>query len=276
MLPSLQFLDTNVVRSREEEDTPPQEPQAKRRSTGPPCPPELRYEVEEVVNSRHIARGGSARFRTQPSSEEKTERELEFDEIESFTTIEITEEIAKADGEGKADRGQSDGEVIRRGVATTQYRLHTLKSDTTLLHVTGEFGVGEDAFDIPQVNDTVYTNGFVWTSTDPRWTWGVSRHHYIRCSIDVPAGNQVIVDRAPTRLSACDHGDGRTSYFPDVLISAGQFTVLEVSKFKQGGGDGYGELTTDMAQRMGRGATVYVDLRLRLENNTVFRQKGEE
>ena len=239
-----------------------------------PCPPELRYEVNELVNvtRRNRVQGHSARFTKEPLLEE--EKRLALSDSLNF---QVVEQLYKKEKEDVAKEGP-DNEDIRRGYVTPQYRLHTLKSEATLLHVTGAFGEealseGEEGYEIPEVGDIAYTNGFIWTSTNPRWIWRGNGGQYTRCRIDVPAGTQVIVDRAPVSgsLNSCQADNGKISYFPDVLLSAGKFTVVAVSKFKAGGGEGYGELTPEVARRVGLEGcgedAVYVDVHLCLEDS---------
>ena len=217
--------------------------------------------------------GKSARFRREPLAADEKQHALYYD-INGW----VTKELAEPHVEEAVERRQNDREVIKRGRITPQYRVHTLKSDATLWHVTGVFGDGNDDFDVPEVGDTAYTTGYIWTSTDPRWVWRVSGAHYTCCRIDVPAGKQVIVDRAPTMPRPCKHDNDKISYFPDVLISAGKFTVVAVSKFRPGGGDGYEKLSPEAARRAGLEgcgrAAVYVDLHLCLEDNIPLPQTG--
>lgn len=81
----------------------------------------------------------------------------------------------------------------------------------------------------------VYTNGFLWCNTSPNWTWkgGRGAKRLIRCRIELPENTQIVVDRSPVHGGTeCQFDDKRTSVFPDVLLSPGEFQITSVTRYQ--------------------------------------------
>jgi hypothetical protein len=56
-----------------------------------------------------------------------------------------------------------------------------------------------------------------------------------RCQIELPAGSQVLLDRAPTYTDLeCETPKGRLSMFPDVLLPPSKFTIVSVQRYTAG------------------------------------------
>ena len=122
-----------------------------------------------------------------------------------------------------------------------QYYFHTLKNPATVVHIItgGEFWCALDSMEIGKlkschVDSSAYTNGMLWCNTNPNWTWKTGNDDtIIRCSILLPKGTQVVIDRSPV---AGTHGqclDGESlSLFPDVLLLPGEFRIDGVKRYK--------------------------------------------
>lgn len=85
----------------------------------------------------------------------------------------------------------------------------------------------------------LFTNGCIWTNTDPEWRWegkGVedSWGQTFRCRIKVPAGRTVVMDMSPVREGLCQFDEGRTSFFPDVVLLPAKFAVTSVKEYDSG------------------------------------------
>lgn len=121
-----------------------------------------------------------------------------------------------------------------------QYYFHTLQEAATVVHIitggefwfTGRSDIGK--LKSHHVRSSAYTNGMLWCSTNPNWTWKTGTDDtIIRCSIDLPKGTQVVIDRSPVygTLGQCLDGE-RLSLFPDVLLLPGEFRIGSVRRYK--------------------------------------------
>lgn len=225
------------------------------RLTSPPCHGELRFDEGELVNQdmHNRLQGGSAKFTREPSegipigkflesSEEmralgkftQTSWETVLGELYSGRTHMPTRKSAEQ-RESEAFVGRFDNQ------AKSQFYLLKTTQEATVSHIqpNGVFWE-EDQWsrsrDIkpPEVGDMCYTNGFLWTNPSPGWSWKSKPGKPItRVRIDIPAGTQVVIDRAPVFGGVdCQFDEHRTSLFPDVLLSPAEFTVTNVVRYR--------------------------------------------
>ena len=121
-----------------------------------------------------------------------------------------------------------------------QYYFHTLEAPATVVHIitggefwcTGRSDIGK--LKSCHVHSSAYTNGMLWCSTNPNWTWKTGTDDtIIRCSILLPKGTQVVIDRSPVygTLGRCLDGES-LSLFPDVLLLPGEFRIDGVKRYK--------------------------------------------
>ena len=127
----------------------------------------------------------------------------------------------------------------------SQYYLQTVTKTAVVSHI-----VSNHFWFILETNRTLkdgaraYTAGFLWTNTNPNWTWsgiggmGGSSRRKMRCRVDVPPGTQLVVDRSPVYPNTkCQFDEDRTSVFPDVLLPPGEFEIVSVKRYQTEGGE---------------------------------------
>jgi hypothetical protein len=118
-----------------------------------------------------------------------------------------------------------------------QYYLQTIERPTTLYHIQSDGVFWNPQWDEtpdPTVGETVFTNGFVWTHPSYSWAWkNEPGARTIRVRIDVPAGTQVVVDRAPVfGGKRCQFDEGRESLVPDILLGPAMFRVTAMRRYR--------------------------------------------
>ena len=133
--------------------------------------------------------------------------------------------------------------VGRRENVIPQYKLKTVTQSTRLVHIItsesfGHTKEGTEDVDFPSAGSKWYTNGMIWTNTNPQWEWSgrgqiCSGERMFRCRIDVPADTQVVLDLSPVKRRECELVNGRTSVFPDVLLPPAEFAVQKVTRYMQ-------------------------------------------
>ena len=122
--------------------------------------------------------------------------------------------------------------------AKPQYYIHTLKRKATLSHIQPDGNFWSHIWkksSFPKYGEMCYTNGFVWTNPNPRWQWKSNDEdeRIIRVKINIPEGNQVIIDRAPVDGGTdCQLENGHYSLFPDVLLAPAEFRVTHVMRYR--------------------------------------------
>lgn len=138
---------------------------------------------------------------------------------------------------------QKEGEALTRTAHFhPQYRPKMLNKPATLVHTIHSDKLIEDHDEeeesgLLEENRVLYTNGSIWTSTDPDWTWngrsGINENSekMFRCKILVPKGNQVVVDMSPVKTTPCRLDKDNTSVFPDVVLLPAKFVVTSVTRF---------------------------------------------
>jgi len=236
MLPSLHHLRTD----------------GKRKRSLLPCHGELRYEDGESLNRNRDQRvqGGSSKF-------------SRYEQLPFGTTLTTTEQIRAL-----SSRTQTSWEVVMRELysdrtsppttpsadqradqafvkrfdnqAKPQFYLLTVQREATLSHIQPDgvfWSPVPDTPPDPTVGDLCYTNGFVWTNANPRWAWkSEAGERIIRVRITIPAGTQVVIDRAPVYGGVpCQFDEQRESLFPDVLLGPAEFRVEEVVRYRRTG-----------------------------------------
>ena len=224
-----------------------------------PCQPELVYQKDEFVNVEPDFRlqGSSSHFRKEavsglklspPYSQEVVSKE----EVDAFVrstqadgNVErVVTELYRTDGFDSDSPIRDDNYYVfietYSNHSARQYYLKTVTQPTVVTHIikSGHFwkpsprqmGRPAQLEDI-QEQAVAYTTGFIWTNTHPSWSWKSAKHGVIvRCQIHLPAGMQVVVDRAPTYTQDCETADGKRSLFPDVLIPPSKFKVTSVQR----------------------------------------------
>lgn len=219
----------------------------------PPCHDELRYEDGELINQdkHNRLQGSSAKFTREKeewlpigeslkSSEQmrglgkytQTSWETVLRELYSDRTDPPTRPSAKQRA-GEAFVSRYDNH------AKPQFYLLTTTQEAILSHIQPNGVFWEDNNGIrdiknPKVGDVCYTNGFIWTNPSPGWSWkNKSNKRIIRVIIDVPAGTQVVIDRAPVYSGVeCQFDEHRESLFPDVLLTPAEFIVTNVVRYR--------------------------------------------
>jgi len=227
----------------------------KRKRALQPCLDELRYEDGETVNRDRDRRvqGGSSKFTR--VTDRQPDEELPFGS--SLTTREQIVKLSSRTqtswetvlGELYSDRTaptttpsqaqRADRAFVERfdNQAKPQFYLLTVEREAMLSHIQPDgvfWSLMWDETPDPAVGDVCYTNGFVWTNTNPRWAWkNGDGSRTIRVRIEIPAGTQVVVDRAPVYGgSPCQLDEHRESLFPDVLLGPAEFRVTGVVRYR--------------------------------------------
>jgi hypothetical protein len=257
MLPVLALRELDLTemeaKRRHEEMLPallfPTQPKNQKRGN-PPCPNELRFKRGETVNtSKKRVRGGSSKFSKKPisiipldskkdlafwqqvSSDQRTDN--------SWSTV-LRELYATRTPTKPLPAGRNDQAFVRvvDNDAKPQYYLKQLEEPAVVVHIQndGEFWELADDLEgkLPTVNELVYSKGFIWTSPMPNWAWKNNGEKLIRCRIHLSEGTQVVMDRSPVYPTLCklDENDESISIFPDVLLPAGEFKVISVTKYR--------------------------------------------
>ena len=228
----------------------------------PPCPRELIYKDGEVLNVSNWNRvqDNDASFRQKaiekipleqpfPNNREEVRKLISTAYLCTSTSFEtVLRELyqLRPDEETKSDSlpTRLEKEAFVRGDrehVIPQYHLTTVTAPETLVHIIAdeEFSIYDGLY--PSVGQRWYTNGMIWTNTDPRWEWdgraGLgSNERKWRCRIEIPEGTQVIMDRSPVHRRLCQLPDGMFSVFPDVVLAPGAFEVKGVTRYKMRGG----------------------------------------
>lgn len=272
-----------------------------------PCQPELVYQQDEFVNVESSTRlsGSSSHFRKEAISELNlssfsSQQVVSKQEVDAFVRStqadgnvqRVIEELYRMDGfESKSDDVRNDDYYVFTEAYSNnrarQYYLKTIRQSTVVTHIinSGHFWkpgprqAGRDSqLDDIQEQDVAYTAGFLWTNTHPNWTWKSSstRNAIVRCQIHLPAGMQVVVDRAPVYVQDCATPDDKKSAFPDVLIPPGKFKVTSVQRYVASEEDEQREpkrlssrsiwSQEDYANYMLEDNLVFVDVKLEVES----------
>lgn len=219
----------------------------------PPCHDEFRYEDGELINqdSDNRLQGASAKFTREKGdglpigdslkSSEQMRGLGKYTQTSWDTVLRELYSDQKTDPPTKPSAAQRAGEAfVSRydNQAKPQFYLLTTSHDAILSHIQpdGVFWDNMRMFsDInpPKVGDMCYTNGFVWTNPSATWSWkNKSNKRMTRVRIDVSAGTQVVIDRAPVFGGVGCQFDERASLFPDVLLAPAEFTVTNVVRYR--------------------------------------------
>ena len=244
MLPAL-FLDGEEAKKKQRKDASDDDPKFRA------CPGELRYEDGDrvIVDKWGRKQGSSVSFsRTQPvvfPAAPKT-----WEEVAKYWSglsdlhynfqkvVENAYRLPTPAEERKDPRGRPNEAIVRKRAYNPQYRARVLQKEATLVHIINSDTFGADWYtfddiEVPEKNEVLYTNGCIWTNTDPEWRWEgtVGEDHCFRCRIKVPAERTVVMDMSPVREGLCQFDEGRTSFFPDVILLPAKFVVTSVEAY---------------------------------------------
>lgn len=252
------FLKRPLAGEEEEPPPPPRQsrPPFPRANPSLLCPDELRYERDEnlAVSVQRIS-GASASFGRSPVfAPEELEPETWEDVVKLWSAVDrhpntqsVVLDIYRPDwgpSETVSFR-QREGETLRRtGRFHPQYRLKLTTRPVTLVHIINSdvFADGDgdaDDIEVPVTGKKLYTNGSIWTSTNPEWEWmgrgglGRDSERTFRCRIVVPAGTKVAMDMAPVKVNPCRLDADSTSVFPDVVLLPSTFEVTSVQRYSK-------------------------------------------
>ena len=83
----------------------------------------------------------------------------------------------------KDAKGRPNEAIVRKTAYNPQYRVHVLQQEATLVHIINSdtFGTDWSTYDeieVPQNDEVLYTNGCIWTNTDPEWREGTGVDGY--------------------------------------------------------------------------------------------------
>lgn len=216
------------------------------------CPQELQYGEDEIINvdSDNRISAGSASFSRTALKEVPLESPFPksyeglIPIITSFN-MSIMDSVIKelyrpVDPKPSGGLGSYPDEAFKRAWGNThrrQYYLKTLTEAHTVTHIIddGEFFKMDKKDNTPTVGEYVYSCGFLWCNTNPNWTWRMNHGgKAIRCRIHLPAGTQVIMDRAPVYADSNQFkfDETRKSPFPDVVLPPGRFEITKVTRYR--------------------------------------------
>jgi hypothetical protein len=218
----------------------------------PPCHHEFRYEDGETVNEDPYDRvmGGSAKFTrmvedalplgTSLTTSEQIRALSHFTQTSWDTVLrELYSDRAVPLTTPSNEQLEDEAFVTRHdNHAKPQFYLKTTGQSTTLSHIQPDgafWGRGmRDSRSDPTIDDMCYTNGFIWTNPNPQWAWrSANSVRVIRVRVDIPAGTQVVMDRAPVYGGReCQFDEHRVSRFPDVLLGPAEFRVTDVMRYR--------------------------------------------
>lgn len=228
---------------------------ARWRNSLTPCHDELKFKQGEIVNvdRHHRVCGVDDGFTRLPASfdipygEALTTREQVVEMYRTVTMDLVLKELYSNREKSerlpvlKAEKDHAHLTTWDNG-RRPQYGLMTVEKDTTLTHtLTGsslwnmrlESSRGKQIV-YPEVGDFCYTDGVIWTNPAPGWGHKSDPYEkFIRVRINIPAGTQVIIDRAPVYGGVpCRYDDDHTSVFPDVLLAPANFLVTSVLHYR--------------------------------------------
>lgn len=229
----------------------------KQKRDKPPCHEELRFDRGEVVNdnfSKYTSRlqGDSSKFLKKPVPVIPLDPPFpstlaEWQKVGSNADTDnswakVLDELYATRTPTKPLPAGRDNEAIVRvydNDAKPQYYLKRLEEPAMVVHIQadGKFWELDEELQgkLPTANELVYSRGFLWTSPKPDWTWKMRNDKkLIRCRIHLPKGTQVVMDRSPVYPTPCklDEEQNNISIFPDVLLPAGEFKVISVTKYR--------------------------------------------